>query len=212
MKKVSVSVLLIAVFLSLTTGGVVGFFLGIASTEAGAKFLKDLAEQEQFAETGTPKRLDRERFKLVYPGNWKIDAEDEDYDPDQRFSIQSPGGTYVVFVMGNLKTVPEENVQSQIKAFTKLMGSPGIERFESYGHHEGKGAAISGKILGTRVTVKAFSCFLEDMTAIIVQQYPDADLKLVEGGLSLIEKSFFLKPGKEQVGTDRPDAGNGEPL
>ena len=189
--------LVIAVVISLIVGVITGFFLGIASTEAGASFLEDIAEQESQAQTDNPTRLTRDRFELLYPANWKIDVADEDYDPDQMFSIDSPGATYVMFVLGDLETDPAESLQAQIDSFSQLMGTPVIQTFESYGKLDGKGAILKGKILGIKMTAKLFACYSQEMTVIIVQQYPDEDIEYVQNGLDIIEESFMLKPKKQ---------------
>jgi len=196
MKRVSVGMLIVAVVVSLMIGGATGFFLGIASTKAGARFLADLVEQEAPAKTVNPTRLVRDRFELLYPANWKIDVGDEDYDPDQMFSIESPGAAFVMFILGNMETDPAESLQDQINSFSKLMGAPAIQRFENYGKLYGKGAVLQGKLLGTKVTVKAFASYSQGMTAIIIQQYPDEDFRNVKDGLALIEESFALKASK----------------
>lgn len=205
MNRVPVGILILVILLALFIGAVGGFFLGVASTKAGAKFLEDLAQTEQQAETRTPQKLVRDRFELSYPGNWKIDVDDADYDPDQMFSIDSPGDTFVMFVMGDMETDPKVALKGQIDAFSELMGAHKMDPFDTFGQYEGKGAILTGKLLGIRVTVKMFCCFSDGMTAMIVQQYPDEDFKYVEKGLSLIEKSFTLKPGKENPAPEKQD-------
>ncbi len=194
MKGIHVFILVVAVVISFAAGGAMGFLLGVASTDAGSQFLEDMVEQEQQAEVGSPKTLKRKRFKLLYPANWKIDVADEDYDPDSMFSIDSPGSSYVLFMLGNLEVDPDSAVKDQIDAFTRLMGTPSVERFESYGKLQGKGAVLKGRIMGVRTTVKVFCCYLNGVAVIIVQQYPDEDLKYVKDGLLLIENSFVLQP------------------
>jgi len=195
MKKVSVALLVVSVILSLGIGGIAGFFLGVASTEAGKNFLAELVEEEQMADVAQPRRLDRAEFQLKYPSNWYVDVEDEDFDPDHLFSIDSPGASYVMFVMGNMEADPEETLQDQISQFEKLLTAPTINKFDRYGQLSGKGATLRGKIMGIRSTVKLFSYNEDGFTVMITQQYPDEDLKYVQDGMSLIEDSFSLKNG-----------------
>lgn len=194
MRRVPMGMLVVAVVVSLLAGGITGFFLGIASTKAAKKFLEDLVEQESPARTDSPKKLARDRFELLYPANWKIDVADEDHDPDHMFSIDSPGSSFVLFVLGEMETDPAESLQEQIEAFSKFMGKPAIQPFSRYGKLHGKGAILRGKIMGMKVTVKAFACYSQGMTAVIVQQGPDEDMQNVKGGLELVEQSFVLKP------------------
>ena len=197
MKKVPVSILIVSIIIALLSGGAIGFLLGIASTKAGAAFLAGLADEEAPAQTDAPIRLARERFELSYPENWTIDTADEDYDPDHMFSIESPGTAFVMFAFGEIETVPADSLQNQVDAFSKLMGTPEIQPFDSFGKIQGCGAILRGTILGQKCTVKAFACYAEGMTAIIVQQYPDEDIQYVQDGLALIEASFTLIPEAE---------------
>ena len=158
-----------------------------------AKAKEDLTENEKKAEIAHPQKLVREKFQLLFPSNWKVDVKDKDYDPDQMFSIDSPGNAFVMFVMGNVETKPEETLKDQISRLRKLLGEPKIDKFEKYGKFSGKGATLQGKIMGIRMTVKVFSFYQDGFTVIITQQCPDEDMKDVQDGLTLIENSFTLK-------------------
>ena len=194
MNKVAPGTLVVAMSISLVVGGVAGFFLGIASTKAGKTFIRSIVEGEKNAEVSQPKKLVREHFELQYPSNWNIDVNDEDYDPDHMFSIESPGNAFVMFVIGNMETEPEDNLQIQTRQFEKLMSSPTIDRFERYGHLAGKGATLKGRIIGIRTTVKLFAFHQKGLTIMITQQCPDEDLTREQDGLALIENSFRIHP------------------
>jgi len=197
------------VLASLVIGVSIGFFLGIASTKAGRSFILDIVEDERKAEVSQPNKVVRESFTLQYPSNWKIAIDDEDYDPDHMFSIESPGSAFVMFVIGPGETEPENNLQAQIQQFTKLMTSPSIERFKNYGRLSGKGAILKGKILGIRITTKVFAFHQDDLTIITVQQYPDEDMKHVQEGFALIESSFLLFKKEKKDTQDKPGKSTG---
>lgn len=205
MNRVTPSVLVVVVVISLVVGGIAGFFLGIAASGAGKAIIQGIAAEEQNAEVSHPTKLAREKFELQYPSNWKINTEDEDYDPDQMFSINSPGNTFVMFVIGSGEMEAEDTLQIQIKQFEKLISSPTINRFESYGSLTGKGATLKGKTMGVRLTVKLFAFHQDDLNMMITQQCPDDDLKPVQPGLTLIENSFHIKTNDTPVkGNIRP--------
>ena len=199
-----------AVVVSLTVGVVAGFFLGVASTKAGRAFLDDLFEEEQKADISRPTTLIRDRFQLQYPTNWRIDVDDEDYDPDQMFSIDSPGSAFVMFVIGTVETEPEDNLQMQIRQFKKLMSSPAIDRFERYGRLTGKGATLKGKVMGIRTTTRLFAFSQDELTVMITQQCPDDDLNRAQDGLTLIESSFMFRTNTNQRTPNQPNAGDGK--
>jgi hypothetical protein len=204
LNRIHFIVVAIAVVVSLFVGGVAGFFLGIASTKAGKAFLADIVQDEQKADVSSPKKIVRERFQLQYPANWKIDVDDEDYDPDQMFSIDSPGSAFVMFIIGTAELDPEEHLQIQIRHHEKLMGRMSIDRFEKYGRFRGKGATLKGRIMGSRTTVKLFAFQQGGLSLMIAQQCPDEDLKRVQDGLNLIETSFALKATNKTETAERP--------
>lgn len=184
--------------LSLIAGGVLVFIVGIASTG----LIKGLYEMPDIAQ---PRDLVRERFRLQFPANWKVDADDEDYDPDHMFRIESLNSAFVKFVMRNGECNLEDMLQSQISAFDELFAYPTISNFERYGQFSGKGAILRGKFAeehveehgGLRATVKVFCFYENDMTVIIIQYYLDDTLAYVQDGLLLIEGSFSLKASDE---------------
>lgn len=194
MNKISPGILILAIVVSLAVGGVSGFFLGVATTDWGKSFLSDVLTDEQSANIAQPQKLTRKRFDVQYPGNWKIDTKDSDYDPDAMFSIESPGSAFVMFVFGSISTSPEEMLKTQIEPFIKILGSPTITKFDHYGKLPGKGALLKGRIMGIRTTVKLFSYSKDNQTMMITQQCPDEDFKKAGKGFELIETSLVLKP------------------
>jgi len=92
----------------------VAFVGGIYATDAGKAYMEDLFLDEEHAEIASPNTLVREGFILQYPSNWTIDTRDDDYDPDHYFSIESPGSSLIVFVIVDIPTSPEENVENII--------------------------------------------------------------------------------------------------
>ena len=138
--------------------------------------------------------LKRARFELRFPTDWAIDTEDPDFDPDHLFSIDSPENAFVMFFMGSVKTDPSDNVREQVKAFSRNMDKTAVSDFDSYGKYKGAGAEITGKLLGYKVTVKAFSCYVEGMTVIVVQQIPEDEGLSAAHGIAMIEKTFTILP------------------
>jgi hypothetical protein len=191
MKSSQSVTLILVVIASLVVGGVIGFILGVASTKAGKAFLEELLEEEQNADVAHPHVVIRDRFQLQYPTNWKIDVNEEDYDPDQNFSIDSPGSAFVMFAIGTEELEAEESLRIYLRQYEKL-GSVAIERFERFGRYTGKGAIVKDKSMGVRSTIKLFAFNQKGSSFMITQHWPDEDLKKVQAGLNLIENSFSL--------------------
>jgi len=182
--------------ISLCIGLSVGFGLGIASTEAGRAFVSDLASSEQPADTTHPTTLTRAGYSLKYPGNWKIDTADSDYDPDHLLSIDSPGTCFVMLVLIDAATDPAWNVQTQVDAHVpKLMKTPTRAPFTKWGKYQGQGVYLKGKVLGiTPGGVRIFSYSQETRSFVVVEFCHDEDMKNVKPGFELLESSFDLAP------------------
>jgi len=193
LKQVHMAVAGGAVLFALLVGGVAGFLLGIASTRFGKSLIEDIVESEESADTAHPKWLARDGFRLKHPGNWAVDTQDEDYDPDHCFSIESPGSAFVMFILGDGDLDPKETLDARIEPFRKLMSSPSIEEFERYGSLRGAGAILRGRILGSPTTVRLFGYCRDGLHIQITENCPDEDRRDVEAGLWLIEKSFSIE-------------------
>lgn len=196
MKKRHIFGILVPLFLfAFIIGGVVGFSFGVASTKAGGRFLRSLVENEESANIKAPKTLKRAHFTLDYPRNWKIDKKDPDYDPDYMFSIDSPGNSYVMFIMGHAVTDPEKNIAEYVIAFNKLFEKPTMKAFKYYGKLSGRGVHMEGVIMGEPTEVRLFSTYEKEAgkSIIIIEQHPLTDSSYVDPGLQLIEETFTLR-------------------
>lgn len=191
MRRVRVYVPVVVGILSLVAGAVLGFFLGIAAIEFA--LTTELFEMPDIVQ---PRNLVRERFQLQYPSNWKVDVDDENYDLDHTFKIESSKSAFVMFKLYDCKSNLEDLLQNQISAFDELFDYPTISNFERYGQFSGNGAILRGESAeehgGVPITIKVFCFYENNMTVTIIQYYPDFTLELVQDGLTLIENSFSL--------------------
>lgn len=190
MSKTGVAVLFLGIGLA------AGFFLGIGATKAGAAFLEDFVSSEAAADTAHPKKHVRPGFSFDYPGNWTIEADDPENDPDHHVNVESPGACMTMLLVFDLPLDPAENVQAQVDAFVpKVISAPSRTPFTQWGKYTGQGALLKGKMLGLlEGSVRVFSHASESRTFIAVEQCYDEDMKDVEPGLRLVESSFVLSP------------------
>lgn len=193
MKKISIAIVIPLLLVALIFGGGIGFIAGVASTHVGGEVIGSMFENEEKANTAAPREIDREHFFLKYPRNWNVDKNDDDYDPDHLFSINSPGNAFSMFILGEVKTDPENNVQEQIDSFHKVLTNSTTIRFSRFGKYLGKGAIMEGTLLGIKTTIRIFSTYEQEKTVIVISQFPNADKELVWSGLSQIEHSFELR-------------------
>ena len=124
-----------------------GVLFGLVVGCAGG--FESLVQTEQKANVRATKPIARERFHLEYPSNWTIDEEDEDYDPDHLFSIDSPGSCHVTVIVFDSAISAKNSVETQVEAFVpKIVKDPVQTPFAGWGAYDGEGVTLAGKILG----------------------------------------------------------------
>ena len=155
-----------------------------------------LAQAEQKADVRATKPIVRERFQLEYPGNWTIDEEDEDYDPDHLFSIDSPGSCQVTVIVFGAAISAKSSVEAQVEALVpRVVKDPVQTPFARWGAYDGEGVTLHGKIFGVlkgSIRIFAHESAREDLTFNVVEFCYDEDLPLVRPGFELIERTFEL--------------------
>lgn len=183
-------------FLFLFIGLVVGFFAGIGATKAGAAFLEDFASDEAPADVVGSKSHVRPGFSFKYPGNWKIDAESPEHDPDHYANVESPGSCMTMFFVFDTPIDPAVSVRAQSDAFVpKLLAAPARTPFTTWGKYTGQGVVLKGKILGLNEgSIRVFSHASDKRSFVAVEQCYDEDMKQVKPGFELMESSFELSP------------------
>ena len=121
-------------------GGVVGFGAGVASVKAAREAFTAAFQDERSAEVDAPQSIDRPAFRLQYPRNWKVDAAGADHDPDRNFSIDSPGQSFVMFVIATGEMDPRVAASAHVSQQTaKLMRDAKRTPFARWGPHGGVG-------------------------------------------------------------------------
>ncbi len=186
--------LIVGVLVAFFVGNVTGFVLGVYSTKAGKEFIDDLVTTEAPADIVNHKEISRAGFSLKYPGNWKMDTTDEEYDADHSFSIDSPGDCFTMFIIFDIDTAPSENVEAQIESFVpSLLKNPARTPFTKWGRYAGHGVDLKGRLLGiNKGSVRVFSHSSESRSFVVIELYYDEDHANVQPGFRLIENSFRL--------------------
>lgn len=147
---------------------------------------------EGAAAENKPLRIERQAFRLSYPADWKIDTEDEDYDPDHLFSVNGPESSFVMFFVYDFASDPKVNVQAQVDAFSDLVLESKDTRFAKWGNLEGEGVHLRGKIHDLPGGIRIFSHTTDTESVTVVAMYFQEDLDIVTPGFVLIENSFEL--------------------
>lgn len=141
--------------------------------------------------------INREKFSLEYPASWTIDTQDEDYDPDAMFSIDSPDdGSLIMFFYIDAEIDPDMMLDEQEKAMTKAaMKRPSsVTTFNSWGNYSGKGRTLKGKLLGIfKGQINLFVCNENKATLVVLEQYYDKEAETLVPVFNKIASSFRFK-------------------
>lgn len=146
--------------------------------------------------------IERPGFSLQYPANWQVDTEDEDYDPDALFSIDSPdGGSMIMFVIFDRAADTAHVMREQVAAFTaQLIKNPELAHFDTWGKYKGSGTVLKGKLMDVfKGTVRIFVYTDNDKTMTVVEQFFDKDYEGLRKGYELISSSFQFKLSKNTL-------------
>lgn len=135
----------------LIVGGTLGFFIGVATSEFGQMAWDEASMVEKEADVGNPTSLARAPYSLQYPGNWSIDIERSDYDPDRFFYIDTPGGSYVEITIEDYGTEPSESLDEKISWYEDYFSNPEFSNFDQYGSFTGTGRVVKCRGLGKSV-------------------------------------------------------------
>ena len=175
-------------------GGVLGFCAGVQSVEMGKEFLEALMQEEEAADVDSPLAYDREGFRLEYPGNWKIDEDADEHDPDLNVTISSVAGTTTVTLMVDETPLDlTEHVEILVVEYEEILTRPERTSILRWGAHVGAGVQLKGRSVGMRSETLIFAFQHEGRTFTVIAQTWEDDLTEVQPGLDLIERTLEVR-------------------
>lgn len=141
-----------------------------------------------------PERIDRPGFTLEYPGNWYLDTEPPDYDPDRRFAL---GLIFVdaMVTMEMLDTLPDPQslLDERVAEWAEDFTIRSRQRFDCWGDYPGEGLAFIAEMPFFEYQVRLFVASGEQ-GGFAVEQYADTNVyENQKPGFELIERTFCLK-------------------
>jgi hypothetical protein len=180
-------------FVGCAVGGVAGFGAGVASVKAARETFLAVFQDERSAEVDKPILLDRPAFRLQYPENWKVKP--GSHGEEGMFSIESPGQSFVMFVVATGALDPALSVELQAKQQTaKVMRDATSLPFDRWGAYSGTGVLLTGNMLGISPgTLRIFAFRSGERTFTVIESTFDDDRSKVAPGFTLIEQSFKAK-------------------
>lgn len=197
MNRLTLAILFTA-FIAFPLGLAVGFGFGVYSTEFGKELLAVATSEELPADVANPKAVRRDHFELKYPANWSLARNDEDFDIDQYFSIDTPGYSYVLFEIYPVDTSPQDNVQDSTKYFNKLLRVSKTTSFDRWGKYSGAGVRLVGEYVGEPVEVRLFSHTSGERSFTVTEFFDTAKKQHVEPGYNLVEATFELRSAEAE--------------
>ncbi len=164
------------------------------SAETGAEAVADTSSSDEpAADTAHPQTIDREGFTVQYPGNWSIDTDDPDYDPDALFSIDTAGNCFVMFHLWNHEIDLTEATAGQVREFSEMLSGTTVTDFTTWGSFEGDGKQIKGTFIILPTTVRAFAYSKGERSFLASEFCYDEDSGAADPGFELVRGSFKLK-------------------
>jgi hypothetical protein len=146
-------------------------------------------------DTSNEKSIDRSGFTLKVPANWHEDTKAPDYKADTNFTLDSAKQSYMQFNIAPKapdldKALADATFNFDGLAITTLSKSP----VDQWGHYQGKGVHLMGKILDTSPGgIKVFTFNTDKYNILVVEFYYSDELQDVQGEMKFISDNFVVK-------------------
>lgn len=174
-------------------GGVLGFIIGVATSEFGKEMFSGFDMAEEDADVRNPASVDRAAFEFQYPGNWVPDPETPYYDIDHYVYIETPGGSYVAVTFEEFNSDPQETLVEQLVTWEDYLKNSETVYFDTYGSFQGQGVYKKGRTIGASVSCRIF-CYSEGEKTLVVTEFAyETDRDMLQPGFDLIERTLKLK-------------------
>jgi hypothetical protein len=188
MKKRMIFILLGCIWLSaLSVLIALGYWLG-------PRTLRDMAlavfEVASPADIQHPREMSSRYFSFKYPGNWKVDTTDPDYDPDTTFNIDAPAQGSVIVQFFDPQITPQEGADAIAEKMKKLLLNRTENPFETWGNQKGYGIQLRGFLVVGIASIRVFGLGNDQATVVIIEMRYDEDERINRRGYDLIAESF----------------------
>ena len=187
----------IGVAIGAVVGMVIGTLLGsgvaVLIMQAGRPAAEAVPDEP--ADVASPKTLERPGYALQFPGNWRVASEEEDFDPDTFFSIDSPGSSFVTIELIDEPVAVDEEVRQCVADYVpEWIARPDKETFTTWGAYRGLGLALTGTTVhGDEGGVRIFAHSGDNGAFVVVEVFYDDERDHVEPGFELIRRSFSIR-------------------
>lgn len=141
------------------------------------------------------KSINNDTISLQHHADWELDSSADDYEPETRFTINSPYNSYVTIRIDQYKRTPE----SLIEDILYRLDGPAIttfsrSNFTQWGKHQGVGRHLKGKIMDMFPGgVRVFVTRPLNNTLIITEFYFSEELEDTAPGYMVISETLVMK-------------------
>ena len=144
--------------------------------------------------------IEREAFRLDYPGNWSVDTTDPDYDPDANFTIEPMFADAVINFWFYVEPLPSrECVDATLDNMSASYELDSIVVTDNWGAYSGAGYEGTARIEGTEFYLLMF-CSTEQDTPFEVMILSEQEAhETIHPGFEHIEETFRLESGQPIV-------------
>jgi hypothetical protein len=136
--------------------------------------------------------LDQPDFSLKYPATWKVDSTAHDYDPKSNFTLNSPKNSYVQFRIFDKSESPLKILNATVTSLDgPAISSVSQTKFREWGHFDGLGLDLKGKILDSFPGgIRIFVFSTKTHNILITEYYFTDELREMQSAIQLISNSF----------------------
>jgi hypothetical protein len=191
MKKRTIFIVLGCIWLSALSVLIpLGYWLG---PHALREIALGMFERVRPADIQHPREMSSRYFSFKYPGNWKVDTSDPDYDPDTTFDIDAPSQGSVIVQFFDPQITPQEGVDAIAEKMKKLVLNRTENPFEKWGKQKGYGIQLRGFLFAGIASIRIFGLGNSQATVVIIEMRYDEDERNNRNGYDLIAESFVWK-------------------
>lgn len=191
MRKRTIFIVLGCIWLSALSALVaLGYWLG---PHALREIAFGIFERARPADIQHPKEMSNRYFSFKYPGNWKVDTTDPDYDPDTYFDINAPAQGSVIVQFFDPQITPQAGADAIAEKMKKLLLNRTETPFETWGKQKGYGIQLRGFLVVGIASIRVFGLGNDQATVVIIEMRYDEDERNNRRGYNLIAESFKWK-------------------
>ena len=182
--------LVVGLLVGVVVGALLGAGIALRATKARVPSHGPVAAAP--ADVDHPETLKSPSFTLQMPGNWRVASEEEDFDPDAYFTIDSSGDSFVTIELIDEAIAVDDEVRQCVADYVpEWIARPSKRAFTDWGAYKGLGVELTGTTSdGYEGGARIFAHSSDQGSFIVLEVYYADELPQVAPGFELIRKTF----------------------